>query len=81
MPADDLSRQALAAQAEDLATEDALVVLDRALGQGALPTDAYLRQVRAPACMVILEWGGEGALFVLGRALGQGPTGACPPPG
>lgn len=45
VPADDLSRQALSAQAEDLAVEDTLVVLDKALGAGALEADAYLRQV------------------------------------
>ena len=47
VPADDLCRQALAAQAEDLAVEDALTVLDKALGSGRLAPDAFVRQVRA----------------------------------
>jgi hypothetical protein len=46
VPADDLSRQALAALAEDLALEDALVVLDKALLQGKLAPEVYLKQVR-----------------------------------
>ncbi|KAI8467154.1 MAG: UEV domain-containing protein, partial [Monoraphidium minutum] len=46
VPEDDLSRQALAAQAEDLAVEDALTVLDRALQNGKLPADAYIKQSR-----------------------------------
>jgi len=52
VPADDLSRQALAAQAEDLAIEDALAALDAALLHGRLPqgaTDPYLRTARALA--------------------------------
>lgn len=43
--ADDLSRQAMSAQAEDLAVEDALVVLDKALHNGKLQADTYLKQV------------------------------------
>jgi len=46
VPADDLCRQALAAQAEDLAVEDALTVLDKALQGGKVPVDAYIKQVR-----------------------------------
>ncbi len=44
---DALSRQALEAMAEDRAIDDLLSALDRALqdGNGALPLDAYLRQV------------------------------------
>ena len=45
-PADPLSAAALAAQAEDMAVEDALYALDRALAAGGLPPDAYLRAVR-----------------------------------
>lgn len=46
MAADDLSRQALAAQAEDLAVEDTLTVLDKACQEGKLDAPEYLRQVR-----------------------------------
>jgi hypothetical protein len=52
VPADDLSRQALAAQAEDLALEDALAALDAALLHGRLPQgafDGYLKTTRALA--------------------------------
>ena len=45
VPTDDLSRQALAALAEDLALEDALVVLDKALLQGKMAPEVYLKQV------------------------------------
>lgn len=45
VPADDLSRQALAAQAEDLAVEDCLLVLEKAMLQGKLEPDVYLKQV------------------------------------
>jgi hypothetical protein len=45
-PADDLSRQALMAQAEDLAVEDCLLVLEKALLQGKLTPEAYMKQVR-----------------------------------
>jgi hypothetical protein len=44
--ADALGAQALAAAAEDAALEDALYALDQALEAGALPADAYLKQVR-----------------------------------
>jgi hypothetical protein len=44
--ADDLSRQALMAQAEDLAVEDCLLVLEKALLQGKLTPEAYMKQVR-----------------------------------
>lgn len=43
--ADDLSRQALQAQAEDLAVEDCMLVLDKALLQGKLAPEAYMKQV------------------------------------
>eukprot|EP00879_Flechtneria_rotunda_P001207 GHRR01001354.1.p1 GENE.GHRR01001354.1~~GHRR01001354.1.p1 ORF type:complete len:500 (+),score=179.45 GHRR01001354.1:389-1888(+) len=46
VPADDLSRQALAAQAEDLAVEDCLLVLEKALLQGTFQADVYMKQVR-----------------------------------
>jgi hypothetical protein len=46
VPADDLSRQALAAQAEDLAVEDCLLVLEKAMLQGKLAPDVYMKQVR-----------------------------------
>lgn len=45
VPADDLSRQALAAQAEDLAVEDCLLVLEKAMLQGKLQPDMYMKQV------------------------------------
>lgn len=44
-PADDLSRQALMAQAEDLAVEDCLLVLEKALLQGKVTPEAYMKQV------------------------------------
>ena len=44
-PADALSSQALATQAEDMAVEDALFSLDRALAAGALAPEPYLRAV------------------------------------
>eukprot|EP00878_Enallax_costatus_P014141 GHUV01014790.1.p1 GENE.GHUV01014790.1~~GHUV01014790.1.p1 ORF type:complete len:436 (+),score=163.77 GHUV01014790.1:629-1936(+) len=46
VPADDLSRQALAAQAEDLAVEDCLLVLEKGMLQGKIEPDVYLKQVR-----------------------------------
>lgn len=45
VPADDLSRQALAAQAEDMAVEDCLLVLEKAMLQGKIEPDVYLKQV------------------------------------
>eukprot|EP00887_Chlorella_sp_A99_P006876 scaffold2.g6876.t1 len=45
--ADPLSQQALEAQAEDLAMEDCLYELDKALQAGRVAPEAYLRQVRA----------------------------------
>lgn len=58
VPEDDLSRQALAAQAEDLAIEDALTVLDKALRGGKVPVDQYIKQVRlGDACMLSLGSG------------------------
>lgn len=43
---DDLSRQALMAQAEDLAVEDCLLVLEKALLTSKLTPEAYMKQVR-----------------------------------
>jgi len=47
-PADDLAKQMLGAHAEDLALEDAMRVLDRALqtGSAGLTPSTYLKQVR-----------------------------------
>lgn len=42
---DDLGRQALNTQAEDLALEDTTIALDRALQAGVIPLDMYLKQV------------------------------------
>ena len=51
--ADPLSQQALEVQAQDLALEDALYALDKALNSGAIEPDAYLKQARcAVACAV-----------------------------
>eukprot|EP00197_Chlamydomonas_leiostraca_P016157 CAMPEP_0202860114 /NCGR_PEP_ID=MMETSP1391-20130828/1960_1 /ASSEMBLY_ACC=CAM_ASM_000867 /TAXON_ID=1034604 /ORGANISM="Chlamydomonas leiostraca, Strain SAG 11-49" /LENGTH=642 /DNA_ID=CAMNT_0049539249 /DNA_START=110 /DNA_END=2038 /DNA_ORIENTATION=- len=49
VPADELARQALEAQAQDLAYEDTLLALDKAMmaGVGGLSVEAYLKQVRA----------------------------------
>jgi hypothetical protein len=53
VPADDLSRQALSAQAEDLAVEDCLLVLEKAMLQGKLAPDVYMKQVR----LLLFDWG------------------------
>lgn len=55
VPADVLSRQALDAQAEDLALEDALYSLDKALQDGVVTPDVYLKQVR-PHCPCQEGW-------------------------
>ena len=49
--ADVLSRQALDAQAEDLALEDAMYELDKGLQDSNQPADAYLKQVLQAACI------------------------------
>ena len=46
VPADVLSKQALEAQAEDLALEDTLYSLDKALQEGVLISETYMKQVR-----------------------------------
>jgi Vps23 core domain len=43
--ADPLCRQALEAQAEDMAVEDTLYALERSFQSGGLPADVYLKQV------------------------------------
>lgn len=47
MPGDALSKQGLEALALDLALEDAVVVLDRALQTGVIQMDVYLKQIRS----------------------------------
>ena len=47
--ADPLCQQALDCQAEDMAIEDTLYALERALTDGHLPSDTYLKQVGAPS--------------------------------
>ncbi len=45
VPLDSLSRQALEAQAKDMAIEDALYALDKALQHGTITSELYLKQV------------------------------------
>lgn len=45
-PADPISAQVAAAIAEDLATEDTLTALERAVDRGALKPEAHLKHVR-----------------------------------
>ncbi|KAK9813095.1 hypothetical protein WJX72_008931 [[Myrmecia] bisecta] len=47
VPADILSRQALDAQAQDMAIEDGLYALDKALQNGSISAEVYLKQVRS----------------------------------
>jgi ESCRT-I complex subunit TSG101 len=48
-PADALSRQMLECTATDMALEDAIYALDKAVQEGSVPFDGYLRSVRALA--------------------------------
>jgi hypothetical protein len=57
VPADVLSKQALDGQAEDLAMEDTLYALEKAMQAGSLAPDVYIKQVGHPAC--------EGLFFAL----------------
>ena len=51
--ADVLSRQALDAQAEDLALEDTLYALNKALQDGIMAPEAFMKQVEPPPLRVI----------------------------
>lgn len=46
-PADVLSRQMIQCTAADLALEDTIYALDKAIQEGSVPFDGYLRSVRA----------------------------------
>jgi ESCRT-I complex subunit TSG101 len=76
-PADPLSAQALAAQAEDMAVEDALYALDRALAAGGLACGPYLKAVRGLAARqyTLRATGNAVAAAQHGRGGGRAPGG------
>lgn len=51
--ADPLSQQALEVQAQDLALEDTLYALDKALNSNNVEPDVYLRQASCPMVRVL----------------------------
>lgn len=53
--ADPLCQQALECQAEDMAIEDTLYALERALTDGHLPSDTYLKQVSPHALSFVFD--------------------------
>ena len=55
MPADVLSKQALDGQAEDLAMEDTLYALEKAMQAGSLTPDVYIKQVSPPPSIIALD--------------------------
>ncbi len=52
LPADVLSKQALEGQAEDLALEDTLYSLDKALQNNSLTPELYIKQVCPPPLFI-----------------------------
>lgn len=58
--ADPLCQQALECQAEDMAIEDTLYALERALTDGHLPSDTYLKQA-SPLSVNCVDSGPHGA--------------------
>lgn len=54
--ADVLSRQALENQAKDMAQEDALYALDKAMNNGSLDPTNYLKQVGMPLAAGLTFW-------------------------
>ena len=68
--ADVLSRQALDAQSEDLALEDTLYALNKALQESLISPEAYMKQVCLP-CLIIRQMLG---LYVTGSNASHGLT-------